>query len=198
MAPAAIAAIAAIPSLVKGAQGIGQLIKAKKLGQTPRPKYVRPGEVDQLLSNARNLAAGTKMAGQSEMNEQMESDIANMLREAQKTGSPDDFMTAVTGLASQKSKRVQELTVAAAKDYQTRQDRLSRALGIGAEASDKEFDMNLYQPYLASQAASSALREAGATNILGAIDEGARIAIGEARSREAGGTDLDLANIPYR
>lgn len=194
MGPAAIAAIAAIPSLVKGAKGISQLIKGSKIGK-PQPKYVRPGEVDQLLSNARNQAAGVKMAGQSEMNEQMESDIANMLREAQKTGSPDDFMTAVTSLASQKSKRVQELTVAAAKDYQTRQDRLSRALGRGAEASDKEFDMNLYQPYLASQAASSALKEAGSQNVFGAIKGVSDIVIGGIGTD---GSEVDVSNIAYR
>lgn len=187
MAPAAIAALAAIaPSLIKGAVGVGQLIKGSKLGKTPRPKYVRSGEVNQLVANARNQAAGTTMVGQSEANEQMEADIANMLREAQKTGSPADFMTTVSTLASQKSKRVRELTVAAAKDYQTRQDRLSRALRVGAEASDKEFDINLYQPYLAAQAASSALKQAGTANIFGAVKGASEVAIGA--------TDLSLGN----
>lgn len=177
MAPAALAAISAIPSLVKGAVGIGQLIKGSKLGKTPRPKYVRPGEIDQLLSAARTQAAGIGLPGQSEALEQMEGDISNMLRQAQKTGSPADFMTTVTALASQKSKRVRELTVSAAKDYQIRQDRLSRALQIGAEETRREFDVNLYQPYLASQAAASALKQAGLTNIFGATEGTSETAI---------------------
>ena len=210
IAPAAIAAIAsAVPAIIKGIKGISQTIKGKKLSETAKPEYVRSGEVDQLIANARNQAAGNKMVGQSEANEQMEADIAGMLREAQKTGSPDDFMTTLTQLASQKSKAVRDLTVSAARDYQQRQQRLTSALKIGAEESGKEFDINLMQPYLASQAAASALRQAGSANIYGAASDLSNTAIqsidisrfGDGTGGGgggSGGTDLSLDNIPFR
>lgn len=190
LAPAAVAALAAIPSIVKGVAGVGQLIKGATLGKTPRPKYVRPGEVDQIISTARTQAAGVGLPGESEAMEQIEADLADVLREAQKAGDPNRFMDLVAESASKRSETVQKFAIAAARDYERRQEKLSQALQLGAEETRKEFDINLYQPYLASQAASSALKEAGLTNVFGAVQ-----GLSESAIQGADLSSLDLSKI---
>lgn len=193
LAPAALAALTAIPSIVKGVVGVGQLIKGAKAGKTPRPKYVRPGEIDQIISTARNQAAGVGLPGESEAMEQIEADLADVLREAQKGGDPNRFMELVAESASKRSETVQKLAIAAARDYQRRQEKLTSALQLGAAETRKEFDVNLYEPYLQAQAASSALKEAGLINIFGAIK-----GVSESAIQGADASSIDVSNISYR
>lgn len=170
IAPAAVAAISAIPAVIKGISGLVQQSKARKAGRVKRPTFVRAGELEQLISIERQRATGVGLPGEAQTREQLEADVATVIREAAKSGDPNTFIQAVSTATAQKSKAEQNLAIAAAQEFQTRQDRLIKALKLGAGAAEKEFDINQFQPFLASAAASSALRQAGLTNIQTGIE----------------------------
>ena len=159
------ALIKAVPGITQKNIGIYQYIKGTQLAKKPRPTYVRPGEIKQLVDTARAEAAGVGLPGQAQTEELLQSDVASVIHEAARVSDPNKFLETVSKAVATKSEQHQKLAIAAAQDFQRRQETLRSALKVGAEYTDKEFDINLYQPYLAAQAAAAAMKGAGLKNI---------------------------------
>ena len=202
IAPWIMGIVKSVPATFQKNIGIAQYIKGSELAKKPRPIYVRPDEIKQMVSMARTQAAQVGLPGEAQTQELLEADVANVIREASRTGDPNAFLEAVSAATSKKSQATQQLAIAAARNYEIRQERLMAALQVGAEESRREFDINLYKPYLAAQAAASALKQAGLENVQAGVKGiseawaggGGMMGGGGGASGGGGG----MGNIPFR
>jgi len=197
IAPWIMGIVKSVPATFQKNIGIAQYIKGSEFAKKPRPIYVRPDEIKQMVSMARSQAAQVGLPGEAQTQELLEADVANVIREASRTGDPNAFLEAVSAATSKKSQATQQLAIAAARNFELRQERLMKVLEIGAAESRYEFDINLYQPYLAAQAAASALKEAGLENVQAGVKGMSEAWTGGGGGGEDTGGGGGMTTIPF-
>lgn len=165
---AASAALGAIPAGMQFGMGLQQMAASKK-ARRKRPTYERPGEATEMLSLARIRATKQKLPGQDLLEQKYGASTANVMKHAQKTNDPNAFLQSVATASGAERNAMGNVHMAAASENARLNAELMNALQSSAQYSDKEFAYNKDQPYQQAAAASSALKEAGLTNIHGGV-----------------------------
>lgn len=189
--PIPLAAIAAAtPGIVKGATGAYQMIKGSGM-KAERPEYETPEELKRLIKQKQAQAGGTRYPGQ----EQDEAELDRLQSESIRAGTEmlDDSF-AVSDLVGKslasRTKEQRQLRREGRADFERREAEKDRALLLGAQAADKEFQLNKLEPFKAKAATKSALLGAGMQNIASGITDvaGAVSAGAELSEKKKAGT----------
>ena len=195
--------IQAVPAVAQGIVGVVQGIKGNKMGRDLKdPFYEPPQAATQALGNARNASYSRNMAGQGNLQNEIEqrnaSSVSDVLAGAT---SGVDALAALTAINKNTLNSQNQLGFQSARDYEGRQRELRGQLNNYAGYQDKQFEINTMQPFLRDAAAASALKNAGLTNayqgLKGAANAGSAIAISEgAKNGLGGGITPDQWNQP--
>lgn len=158
--------------------GIVQKKKGQRmLDNNERPVYETPDEINQSLAIAELNASRIGIDGQDMIEGQLDSNLGNLGRQAKDvSGSSAEALAAITGAYGQRSVQQMGLGVEGAQMADKRRERLKAALGLKAEYTDREFEINDMQPYLDTANAGSALVGAGMTNVGSGIAGMGRVA----------------------
>ncbi len=167
-----IAAVAAIPAVVKAGFGAYQAIKGgKKLKEAKRPNYQIPGE---LLAN---LNVSERLAAEGLPEAQKQAFMQNVDRAGQLAISGlSDRRAGVGALAnvqSQTNIASQRLLGMDAAQRLRNQQIAMQARSRVADARDRAFQLNELQPFQDQRAEGQALVGAGIQNIFGGLDSAA-------------------------
>jgi len=167
MDPLTIAAlIQGIPALAQGVTGVVQGIQGRNAKDNlVNPTYAPPQSAVDALGNARNQSYSMSMAGQGNMQNELEqrnaSSVSDVLAGA---SSGVDALAALTAINRNTLGAQNQIGFQAANDYQRRQAELRQQLNNMAGYEDKAFEINTMQPFLRDSAAASALTNAGMVN----------------------------------
>jgi hypothetical protein len=165
--------VAALPSVVKGVQGISQSSKAKKMEKgLVRPTYKTPEMINEAIAGARMRAQGTQLPGQKYTEDRLAGATAAGQRAILEAGTGSaGAINAISGLYGNQMNKELSLAEAGAQNQQRNIANLQQMLLQGAGYKDKEFQLNEYDPYKQKAATISALRGAGIQNKAGALSD---------------------------
>lgn len=160
---AALALPAQIQKMVLAAR---QNKLAKKFEQQQRPTYETPTEIIEATDMARNAYLDPNLRGQRLMEEKLGAQTAGLVREMKEgAGGANALMAGLAGAGRGMGTAMNQLNLAANQQNQMDQRMLDQALARQAGYTDKEWELNKFQPYQDAAAAASALRQASATNL---------------------------------
>jgi hypothetical protein len=166
----ALAAASAIPGLVNAGVGIYQLSQAKKYLETDRPTYTRPEEIKQATELARRESELSTLPGEAVFRNRLAGSTASGVSALKNTAdSPVDIASGVTKLVQSEQKQLTDLQIQAEQNRKEAVSRLQGALGVEAGYSDREFEVNQWEPYMNAMRAAAALQSAGSTNLAGGL-----------------------------
>lgn len=155
--------LAAIPAIIQGATGLGQLVGSLAT-KAERPKYEIPSALRSALAVAQTMVSDPKMAGYDLAAEQMNLATANMISAAQQGGAAQE---SVASIAAAQGGQLRDL--AAMNEQSQRQDiqNLQGMLQAYAQAQDTEFQMNEFAPFMDKYQQKRDVFGAGLENIMG-------------------------------
>ena len=164
-------AMSAVPAVVQGVQGFIQSGKARKmLDNLERPQYEIPQSVMQGTQRAINAASSFQMPGQDAYQQSIDQASSGALYNiTQNATSGPEALAAMTGVYGAQMGAQNQMALAAAQDYQRRDQLAQQALMTRGEYEDKAWMTNVYQPYAEEAQAASALAEAGKINAYQAV-----------------------------
>lgn len=181
MSAAAVSAIlGAVPALYQIGTGIGQGIKARRLGKKKRPEYTIPGEITDnaaLAKRSYNAASMYGMPGQG----RTENKLMGSQAQAQEgiLQSQQNPSSALLGLAAINQNTNNAVADLGAQAAQFRQGNMNQQQQVFMSANqalaqyrDKAFEQNYMEPYRNAMNAASALRAGSISNIYGGLSSG--------------------------
>jgi hypothetical protein len=173
MSPALIAALIQLgPAAYQMFQGIKQTREGKEMQKNlgERVGYEIPEAAQSALGIAKSVASPMEMAGQRNMQNAIALQQASTLGRATRAAtSSQDLLGVMTNLGEKGMEQEQEIGMAAAQDYQRRQQMLAGAYNMMAGYQEKKRADEQQDWYEKAQAAA-AMRGAGMTNTLGGIE----------------------------
>jgi hypothetical protein len=192
--PQVIAAgIAAIPSIVKGVQGIFQGAKGNKLAkQNIRPTYEIPKEFQQNLAIAENMGrVGLPQQQYNQAQQNFQRNQAGALRQFGRMGNP----RGLAGIVRAGNDATLGLDVA---DANARMSNQRNAMGYRSQLGQQQLakqQWDKFQNYGEKADAAAALQGAGRQNVMGGLSELSQIG----QMAMMGGTfgGKDKPQIPY-
>lgn len=167
------------PALITGgaqtALGLYQLGKAAQFAKKPRPNYTTPTAITDNVNLAKNAYGASTMyglPGEGKILNRLGKSQANSINAInQSQQSPAAMLAGVSSVDANTKNTIAGLGVDAAKfrfnNMNTTRSGLMGANNILAQYKDKEFKYNQDDPYQASMAAASALRNGGINNFFG-------------------------------
>lgn len=170
MAPALIPlAIAAIPSVLKTVQGIGQGIKGNKLAkQNKRPTYEIPKEFQQNLAIAENMGRiGLPQQQYNQAQQNFQRNQASALRQFNRMGNP----RGLAGIVRAGNDATLGLDVA---DAEARMSNQRNAMGYRSQIGNQQLakqQWDKFQLFGEKADAAAALQGAGRQNVMGGLSE---------------------------
>jgi len=170
MAPALIPlAIAAIPSVLKTIQGIGQGIKGNKLAkQNKRPTYEIPKEFQQNLAIAENMGRiGLPQQQYNQAQQNFQRNQASALRQFNRMGNP----RGLAGIVRAGNDATLGLDVA---DAEARMSNQRNAMGYRSQVGQQQLakqNWDKMQLFGERADAAAALQGAGRQNVMGGLSE---------------------------
>lgn len=167
------------PALITGgaqaAFGLYQLGKAAQFAKKPRPNYNIPDAINNNVNLAKN-AYGTStmygLPGEGKILNTLGKSQANSINAInQSQQSPAAMLAGISSVDANSKNAIAGLGVDAAKfrlnNMNSTRGQLMGANNILAQYKDKEFKYDQDDPYQASMAAASALRNGGINNVFG-------------------------------
>jgi hypothetical protein len=171
--PITIGLIAAGGSaLFQGVKGIQQTRQAKEMQKNlgPRVNYQIPEEAKKALALYQNMAASQTMPGQQLMQNMIDMQQAKALGGASRAAtSSQDLLSVATQLGERGMEQQQELGLAAAQNYNQRQQDYAGALGTMAGYQEK-VNADKQQNWYENAQRAAAMRQAGLENTMGAVE----------------------------
>jgi hypothetical protein len=163
------AGIAAIPSVVKGIQGIFQGAKGSRLArQNVRPTYEIPKEFQQNLAIAENMARiGLPQQQYNQAQQNFQRNQAGALRQFGRMGNP----RGLAGIVRAGNDASLGLDVA---DAQARMSNQRNAMGFRSQLGQQQLakqQWDKFQNYGEKADAAAALQGAGRQNVMGGLSE---------------------------
>ena len=163
-----------IPAVAQAGMGIYQMYKGAKQAdqaQAMQQDYVIPQEIYDTLTTAEIQALEGMPA------EQKAQFVQNIERSAsQGIGALQDRragVAAIPALVQNQNDAYMNLATQDAVARQANIDRLQAARGQMAGYLDKQYDLNVFQPYMAQLESAQSMKGAGMQNIYGALGSGA-------------------------
>lgn len=153
----------------KGAMAAYQNKMANKVAK-PRPTYTRPGEVvtaEALAANAYNSAGDTRLEQQA-----IDNSVANSAYQLGNSGNSSATNMAMIAALNANANRAKTTAVLEGRQ---RKDQLrgsyQQQLSNSAQYTDKEFQVNKFEPYQNAALAAQQLKSAAGKNMEGAIKD---------------------------
>ena len=153
----------------KGAMAAYQNKMANKVAK-PRPTYTRPGEVvtaEALAANAYNSAGDTRLEQQA-----IDNSVANSAYQLGNSGNSSATNMAMIAALNANANRAKTNAVLEGRQ---RKDQLrgnyQQQLNNSAQYTDKEFQVNKFEPYQNAALAAQQLKSAAGKNMEGAIKD---------------------------
>jgi len=159
-------------SLGKGIFGAVQAGRAnKQLKGMQAPTYARPEEANELLDLYRQRASATRLPGQEAIESGLGATVAEGIGAANRAASSSvSALGAVTDLYGKKQQAIRDLGIQFAEYKAARQAELGGALGQAAQYSDREWEMNKWNPYQVKMNELTGQRQAGMENLFGGLE----------------------------
>lgn len=165
--------IGGIGGIVSGAASLGQgvmsLIQGGKLKDeanaidTTRPIYRYSSGIDENVANARQAYSSGQMAGQNEMQNNIQANQANSVSQLLNSGLDPSQVTAMTlGTNQNTNTALNNVGIQKANFINQSRGALGQALGKQAQFRDQQFGYNVDEPYRERVARKNALLRSGA------------------------------------
>lgn len=165
-----LSAIAAIPSIFQGIQGITQMVKGKRdLNDLVRPEYEIPTAARQSLALARSAYADPRMPGESRAYDRIGGAYSNYLRASRDAGGG----SGLAGLAMAQANTnaaYGDLATQSANNQRQDQQNLMSNLSNYANYQDQQFQLNKFAPYAQKYNEAREMIGAGQQNTFGALN----------------------------
>jgi len=160
----------AIPGVIQGALGLGQLIGG--MGMKPkRPEYEIPEAQQEAMAAAR-MQQNARMPGINYANARVDQNAANSQYRLQKGATnSSQLLSGLAGIQMNSNIAARGLMGAEAGDQMRRDDIFRRSLGVMAGYQDKKWELNKMQPYQDAARTKAALIQGGLTNLAGGVNQ---------------------------
>lgn len=170
-------------ALMKLGLGIKQLIDGKKiqkkLDAQGRPLETTPEAFNETEALVRSNYLNGKLAGQTQLTDQITSQGANQIQNIQQTaGSGADALMAYNVANNNTQRNLNELGIKAAQNQQNNFQQLLNALGQKAAFQQSQFQNNVMTPYMQQAQQAQALKQGGLNNLSNAFNDAGNIAMG--------------------
>lgn len=165
----------ALPAIIQGVAGIGQLLGGAigTMG-TKRPEYEIPDALKQSLALAKINFQDPNMPGYTQAKEVIDLQTANLIRGAQESGNAQQSIQQIAEAARLGSSDLARMN---AEDQRRDQDQLNQILGKVAEAEDMQFQINEFGKFQDQSQRFADIFGAGLENVFGAADKGAMLGL---------------------
>jgi len=164
-----------IGSAMKMGIGGKQMKEGKRLQKElegKRPVLETPEAFREKEGFLRNAAIDNRMAGQTQMEQQVNANTSNQLRNIQDSaGSGIQALTAALVANNNQNKMLNQIGMQSAQAQQGDMANLYGMLDGKANLQQKMWEFNVLQPYMEKAAQAKALKEAGPQNILTALKD---------------------------
>jgi len=164
-----------IGSAMKMGIGAKQMKEGKRLQKElegKRPVLETPEAFREKEGFLRNAAIDNRMAGQTQMEQQVNANTSNQLRNIQDSaGSGIQALTAALVANNNQNKMLNQIGMQSAQAQQGDMANLYGMLDGKANLQQKMWEFNVLQPYMEKAAQAKALKEAGPQNILTALKD---------------------------
>lgn len=164
-----------IGSAIKMGVGAKQWKEGKRLTKElegKRPVLDTPQAFKEKEGFLRNAAIDNRMAGQTQMEQQVNANTSNQLRNIQDTaGSGIQALTAALVANNNQNKMLNQIGIQSAQAQQNDMANLYGMLDGKSNLQQKMWEFNVLQPYMEKSAQAKALKEAGPQNILTALKD---------------------------
>lgn len=163
-----LAALAAIPSIMQGVQGITQMINGKKkLAGLERPTYEIPTAVRQQLALSRQAFADPMMPGEGRANSQIGASYSQGIRAARGTGNS---MAGIAMMQANANDAYGNLATTSAQFQEQDRANLMSNLGTYGAYQDQQWQQNKFSPYMDKYNEGREQIGAGQQNTFGALN----------------------------
>lgn len=175
----------ALPAIIQGVAGIGQLLGGAigTMG-TKRPEYQIPDALKQSLALAKINFQDPNMPGYTQAKEVIDLQTANLIRGAVDSGNAQQSIQQIAEAARLGSSDLARMN---AEDQRRDQDQLNQILGKVAEAEDMQFQINEFGKFQDQSQRFADIFGAGLENVFGAADKGAMLGLLGGGGGAAGG-----------
>lgn len=183
-------------ALMKLGLGIKQLIDGKKiqkkLDAQGRPLETTPEAFNETEALVRSNYLNGKLAGQTQLTDQITSQGANQIQNIQQTaGSGADALMAYNVANNNTQRNLNELGIKAAQNQQNNFQQLLNALGQKAAFQQSQFQNNVMTPYMQQAQQAQALKQGGLNNLSNAFNDVGNLGMGVALLNPSGGGNQD-------
>ena len=174
------AAILGAGSLLLSAGQMGMGI-AQMFGKKPdQPKYEIPESAKRALALQQRQAGDPTIAGESLIQQQMETSGATAIETAKRSGSASNVFDVLQSQQQAQSQGILQMAMARAQERQRRQAQYGQALERFGQYEDKKWEWEVGKPYIDKTNQYQANKQAGFSNIMsgvqGALNTGASMA----------------------
>lgn len=165
--------ISLIPAIFQAGTGLTQLFGGdSELADLKRPEYKIPTEAKMALGLSKSEFADPRFAGQSQLEQQTQQNLAQALEAAQNRGSG---MQQVGQIAATGNQAAQDIGAEAARQQRSDLGSYQNMLKLMSDYREKAFQMNEYAPYMDKYNESRERIGAGQENIFGSLDKMATV-----------------------
>lgn len=169
--------LAALPAVMQGVQGIGQMIAGRnKIKDLERPEYEIPAEVKQALAISRANYADPTMPGQQTMYDRNALASANAARASIEGGGG---LSSLAGMAAAESQGAQNIGIAGANFQNQQELQYQGQLQNMADYKDQQFQINELAPYTEKYNEGREQIGAGQQNLFGALGSIAKVGLAQ-------------------
>jgi len=160
---------AAIPALIQGIVGTGQMVGGGiSMLTNRRPDYEIPESTRQALALAQAQFADPYMPGYERAEENIDLATSNAIRAAQEGGNA---RAGFQGSVAEAGAATRDLAARNEMAQQADSEQLQRVLQVMAQAEDLEFQMDEFAPFADRQQMSADIIGAGLENYMGAAED---------------------------
>ena len=158
-----------VAGIVKGALGVVQMVQGQQgLDSLRRPKYETPTEIKQMLGLDRQEYGDPTMPGQAAAQDRLDLSASAGMKGAMASGNT---LASLAALQAQNQAGQIGLADTAAKQQAQQLGAYKKSLGISAQYTDQEFQMNEYARFADDSAKFENMAGAGRKNIYGSLTE---------------------------
>jgi hypothetical protein len=125
-------------------------VRAKRmLSNLKDPNYVIPDAITESVGRAKNLASSTRMAGQTGLETTQDQILANTALGIERgAGSSSEGLSALVRADAARTAAQNQIGGMAEQSYLGRNQAVNQALAQKAAAQDKQFEVNVKEPFL--------------------------------------------------
>lgn len=158
-----------LPAVYQMGAGIYQGIKENELGKTKDPGYQIPDSAKKSLGTMEGLASQRELAGQSLIEDKMQSTTASGVNALNESGVDSATLGAMVDLFTNEQYGMRDLGIAAENAWMANKNKLAGALTDYSVFEDKKFDIEKRKPYEEAMRASTMLKEGSMQNLMGGM-----------------------------